>query len=1703
MATSTIFVKLQTVDTRRGEMIPVPNAQLKCRHERFLWDADLSSGNDVTDANGQASIDITYDDNDVNDLNPYFEITLPEANRAVPDLAPADEQFTLPDSWETRHYVRRRLPSIIDYNNADDPLIIFIGLHGRLQLSYSDFDSSNIRNPVALPHHTLRFYLADYDIFIFDWLNPDDTMTGIGFNHAASLGEDKYISIGPNDRYPYYDVWPTVESNRNVPAALPQACIDPPEAPTGRLGQGSFQATGPLATDLRGFVFMIDGNVIRRFYPNGYLCETINHGFSSPGGLALDQYRNLYIADTGNHRVVVFRLDGADGRSGSYVYSRMQGSRGAGNLQFDSPSDLTVIPRHEVDQNEWLAVADTGNQRVLVLRLNITGRPNRSIRRSFFPGTFTLPYLDQFGVPGLGSGASDVNAVAQTLWEPVAICSDRERNLYVADKTWHRVSKWHVNAAGNGYDHDSDWEKTGGGSGNGDGEFDTPVRLALDPKNRYLYVGEAGNNRIQRIDALNGGHFCHWQPNMGADAMVPAGIDADSRGEVYVSDSANGTVVRGTVYVTATGAARNDGDVPDQVGDLWQSRMVDEHMYAPSCVALNRQDNALWVADSGNNRVKVFRPDANFKLNSAPAPAADGFNNPVGISFDGLSAIMVSDSGNNRIRSYANDLSHVEDIGSAWSKGPVTVATDSAGNFYVVESSSHRLRKLNSNGELIISWGRPGKGRGEFDQPHSVAVDSSDNVYVSDGGNHRVQKFDDNGVYLAEWGGNGSQDGEFDTPKGIAVDSGDNVYVVDNDNHRVQKFDASGSYISAFGTLGNADAEFQSPFGIVIDSADNIYVSDNMLDEVKKFDASGTFTAKWGGSGNADGLFDNPQGMSVDNSDNVYVADHNNNRIQKFNSSAAFQLKWGTLGDADGELDSPAGLVINNASDKAFVADKDNNRIQEFDLSGTFVSKWGEGGAGDEEFNNPRGIEYVTRESGPALYVADQGNDRVKRIDADGTFSHLTEAAAGSGLAAPEDVSSDSNGHVYVVDTGNNRVVKYDHEDSYLRDITPTDANLAFSSPSGISIVEHTTDTTTVIELLVTDRGNNRILLMDQTGATLAYWDFMNFVRQQVTGVDGSGNPIAQRTYDTDLSRLIMLDNPVNAVMDSHGLLMVSDSGHDQVRLLRTHTDFHANLFDLGESLPDISIRCHADGNWQDELGLHATAGEDNSVSKIETSPFDDYSEDRYSNRHRFNQIEQMNAGTNILRVTRQAQHWMRHITREDDADHRWQDKELELFFNISARIGSRHAWGADSITIGPISDPRGRGLDAWDDSTVVHEMAHWIFDNSCHPEIPYTRTGGPHTRSDIISPNLAFTEAYAEFHQMFWVNGSEFGSIDPVRGYMMQDRAPGSAVTVTTANLIDIRQVQYFANGNVVPGSIVRQNLFGGTTTGATPTFTDPGKGMQNEGYHANTLWQTYHALIEPEILFADSTCYWYRHNHHLSTDKSELFCNIFRKALRDYPESPTSAQLANAPRQYLLQVLARARGIDDVIAQILQSIFEVNNQLMPVITVSEQLGGGAAGSSIDQIAIAAGAAKTLLIQVKDATGAALPGYNAKITISGTAAHYALDAAPAPDTWHGRHTPSAPPATELYRATDLDGEIELTCTIPAATAAATETLSITYQPDFDTDVTFSPPQRTDNLEETLQKLYLHEIRWVGKTWSGTGNNFGAIVEKTFTVNIG
>ncbi len=264
------------------------------------------------------------------------------------------------------------------------------------------------------------------------------------------------------------------------------------------------------------------------------------------------------------------------------------------------------------------------------------------------------------------------------------------------------------------------------------------------------------------------------------------------------------------------------------------------------------------------------------------------------------------------------------------------VATNAAGDIYVMGSSNQRVQKFTSEGVFVTNWGSFGSNQGQFNIPRGIAVGPQGDVYVAEYGNNRIQKFDSDGAFLTTWGSEGSGNGEFDNPEGVAVDSSGNVYVADTFNHRVQKFTANGAFLTKWGYAGTGDGRFFFAHGIAIDASGYVYVSDDWNNRVQKFTSDGAFVTKWGSSyqneGSGDGQFSNPRGIAVDSNGYVYVVDTDNHRVQQFTSAGTFVAKWGSKGSDDGQFETPRD-VATDGSDTVYIADSLNYRIQEFRIA--------------------------------------------------------------------------------------------------------------------------------------------------------------------------------------------------------------------------------------------------------------------------------------------------------------------------------------------------------------------------------------------------------------------------------------------------------------------------------------------------------------------------------------------------------------------------------------------------------------------------------------------------------------------------------------------------------------------------------------------------------------------------------------------------
>ena len=147
------------------------------------------------------------------------------------------------------------------------------------------------------------------------------------------------------------------------------------------------------------------------------------------------------------------------------------------------------------------------------------------------------------------------------------------------------------------------------------------------------------------------------------------------------------------------------------------------------------------------------------------------------------------------------------------------------GEMYVADGyGQYRVHHFGPDGELAHSWGKRGKGPGEFGWPvHHALLDPKGRLIVSDRGNNRLQLFTPQGKFLAEWGGlRFPQDYTF-TPEGeIILCEGQ-----EGGQAGIAVLDLDGNILARWGETGSAPGQFAaSPHSLCLDSRGNLYVGE-------------------------------------------------------------------------------------------------------------------------------------------------------------------------------------------------------------------------------------------------------------------------------------------------------------------------------------------------------------------------------------------------------------------------------------------------------------------------------------------------------------------------------------------------------------------------------------------------------------------------------------------------------------------------------------------------------------------------------------------------------------------------------------------------------------------------------------------------------------------------------------------------------------
>ena len=162
---------------------------------------------------------------------------------------------------------------------------------------------------------------------------------------------------------------------------------------------------------------------------------------------------------------------------------------------------------------------------------------------------------------------------------------------------------------------------------------------------------------------------------------------------------------------------------------------------------------------------------------------------------------------------------------------------------YLTDLSDHTVRKFTLDGTLLLTLGaegKPGEPGEPFRRPADVAISGSGEIFVADGyDNSRVHKFSSDGELLKSWGKKGKGPGEFNLPHGIWVDKDDYVWVTDRENNRIQIFSAEGSYVRQL-------THFVQPSEVFIDADDIVYVPE-ISGRMSIMSMDGQLLARWGG----------------------------------------------------------------------------------------------------------------------------------------------------------------------------------------------------------------------------------------------------------------------------------------------------------------------------------------------------------------------------------------------------------------------------------------------------------------------------------------------------------------------------------------------------------------------------------------------------------------------------------------------------------------------------------------------------------------------------------------------------------------------------------------------------------------------------------------------------------------------------------------
>ncbi|WP_223641673.1 RHS repeat-associated core domain-containing protein [Corallococcus sp. EGB] len=372
------------------------------------------------------------------------------------------------------------------------------------------------------------------------------------------------------------------------------------------------------------------------------------------------------------------------------------------------------------------------------------------------------------------------------------------------------------------------------------GGWSLDAHHAYDPWRSTLYPGQGGAlpgreslGKTPRVLAtatptFSGDHG----PAKHARLAAPQGVAVAADGTVYIADTGNHRVRQVKPHGVIATVAGNG--VKGAAGD--GGRALIASLDTPQAVAVG-PEGTLYIADTGNHRIRRVTPDGIISTVAGTGLAADGgdggpatlanLNAPAGVAVGPDGSVYLADTGNHRIRRVTPDgiISTVAGTGARGNAGEGGLATGAnldtpralvvgpEGFISFVDSGNRRLRRVDTEGRLFTLLTSPDeeelrtgrtRGRQLYDESPrgwlwGLALGPDGSLYTSS--SHRCllhRLFPDGSVWAINNGGCGGDPLEEGTsasltaPKGLALALDGSLLVADASQFVVRRVSLDG-----------------------------------------------------------------------------------------------------------------------------------------------------------------------------------------------------------------------------------------------------------------------------------------------------------------------------------------------------------------------------------------------------------------------------------------------------------------------------------------------------------------------------------------------------------------------------------------------------------------------------------------------------------------------------------------------------------------------------------------------------------------------------------------------------------------------------------------------------------------------------------------------------------------------------------------------